>query len=201
MLEFAKLFNVPVSPTLMGWGTLPGDHPLMAGMAGHQTSYCYGNTTMLASDFYLLASDFCFRIGNLWANCFTGSIDVFTQGYKFGYIVLHSLLADNWAGGERGIGRHPNRAAEFKEGVDKTLGYAQVLCTKHINRLSGIVLKEQAEAMFVSNLKYAADKLKNAGILLLIEATSTFEILGFFLTGTKQTLDITTKVSSDNLFF
>ena len=29
---------MPVIPTLMGWGTIPDDHPLMAGMFGLQTS-------------------------------------------------------------------------------------------------------------------------------------------------------------------
>ena len=33
----------------MGWGTIPDDHPLMAGMCGLQTSHRYGNATMLAS--------------------------------------------------------------------------------------------------------------------------------------------------------
>ena len=63
------------------------------------------------------------------------------------------------------------------------------------------VTHEQAEATLVANLKYAAAKLKAEGIPLLIEAINTFDIPGFFLTGTKQTLDIIAKVGSDNLFF
>ena len=31
----------------MGWGTIPDDHPLMAGMVGLQTSHRYGNATFL----------------------------------------------------------------------------------------------------------------------------------------------------------
>ena len=38
LVEFAELAGVPVVPTLMGWGTIPDDHRLMAGMAGLQTS-------------------------------------------------------------------------------------------------------------------------------------------------------------------
>ena len=34
LVEFAELTGVPVIPTLMGWGTIPDDHPLMAGMGG-----------------------------------------------------------------------------------------------------------------------------------------------------------------------
>lgn len=75
-MEFAELTGVPVIPTLMGWGTIPDDHPLMAGMCGLQTSHRYGNAT-------LLESDLVFGIGNRWANRHTGSVDVYTQGRRF----------------------------------------------------------------------------------------------------------------------
>jgi tartronate-semialdehyde synthase len=70
---------VPVIPTLMGWGTIPDDHPLMAGMCGLQTSHRYGNATMLASDFVL-------GIGNRWANRHTGSVETYTKGRKFVHV-------------------------------------------------------------------------------------------------------------------
>ncbi|HET9560226.1 MAG TPA: thiamine pyrophosphate-binding protein, partial [Actinomycetota bacterium] len=46
LVEFAELVGVPVVPTLMAWGVIPDDHPLMAGMVGLQTSHRYGNATM-----------------------------------------------------------------------------------------------------------------------------------------------------------
>jgi len=79
LVEFAELTGVPVIPTLMAWGVLPDDHPLMAGMCGLQTSHRYGNAT-------LLASDFCLGIGNRWANRHTGSVEVYTQGRKFVHV-------------------------------------------------------------------------------------------------------------------
>ncbi len=51
LVEFAELTGVPVIPTLMGWGSIPDDHRLMAGMVGLQTSHRYGNATFLESDF------------------------------------------------------------------------------------------------------------------------------------------------------
>ncbi|HSU21919.1 MAG TPA: thiamine pyrophosphate-binding protein, partial [Variovorax sp.] len=39
LVRFAELTGVPVIPTLMGWGAIPDDHPLMAGMCGLQTSH------------------------------------------------------------------------------------------------------------------------------------------------------------------
>ena len=76
LVEFAELTGVPVIPTLMGWGTIPDDHRLMAGMCGLQTSHRYGNAT-------LLESDLVFGIGNRWANRHTGSVEVYTEGRKF----------------------------------------------------------------------------------------------------------------------
>ncbi len=79
LVEFAEITGVPVVPTLMGWGTIPDDHPLMVGMVGLQTAHQYGNATLLASDFVL-------GIGNRWANRHTGSIDVYTKDRKFVHV-------------------------------------------------------------------------------------------------------------------
>jgi tartronate-semialdehyde synthase len=68
-----------VIPTLMAWGAIPDDHPLMAGMVGLQTSHRYGNATMLASDFVL-------GIGNRWANRHTGGLEVYRRGRRFVHV-------------------------------------------------------------------------------------------------------------------
>jgi len=79
LVEVAELLDVPVIPTLMGWGTIPDDHRLMAGMAGIQTAHRYGNATMLASDFVL-------GIGNRWANRHTGGLDTYRRGRTFVHV-------------------------------------------------------------------------------------------------------------------
>ncbi|MDE2399228.1 MAG: glyoxylate carboligase, partial [Burkholderiales bacterium] len=76
LVQFAEITGIPVIPTLMGWGSIPDNHELMAGMCGLQTSHRYGNATMLASDFVL-------GIGNRWANRHTGSPEVYCKGRKF----------------------------------------------------------------------------------------------------------------------
>ncbi|MFB7663993.1 glyoxylate carboligase [Kitasatospora sp. NPDC056138] len=79
LVEFAELTGTPVVPTLMGWGIIPDDHELNAGMVGLQTSHRYGNATLLASDFVL-------GIGNRWANRHTGGLDVYTEGRTFVHV-------------------------------------------------------------------------------------------------------------------
>lgn len=79
LVALAELLDVPVIPTLMGWGAIPDDHPLMAGMVGLQTSHRYGNATFLESDFVI-------GIGNRWANRHTGGVETYTAGRTFVHI-------------------------------------------------------------------------------------------------------------------
>lgn len=81
--ELAEICNIPVIPTLMGWGSIPDDHPLMAGMVGLQTSHRYGNAT-------LLASDLLFGIGNRWANRHTGSVEKYVADRKVVHIDIEA---------------------------------------------------------------------------------------------------------------
>src|SRR5207248_7463217 len=106
LVEFAELIGVPVIPTLMGWGTIPDDHRLMAGMAGLQTSHLYGNATMLASDFVL-------GIGNRWANRHTGSIEVYTKGRKFVHVDIEPTQIGRVFGPDYGIVSDAKAALEL----------------------------------------------------------------------------------------
>jgi tartronate-semialdehyde synthase len=96
LVELAELTGVPVIPTLMGWGTIPDAHPLMAGMVGLQTSHRYGNATFLKSDF-------AFGIGNRWANRHTGSVDVYTKGRKFVHVDIEPTQIGRVFGPDLGI--------------------------------------------------------------------------------------------------
>jgi len=79
LVELAEILDVPVVPTLMGWGVIPDDHRLMAGMVGLQTQHRYGNATLLASDFVM-------GIGNRWANRHTGELEVYRAGRTFVHV-------------------------------------------------------------------------------------------------------------------
>lgn len=96
LVELAELTGVPVIPTLMGWGTIPDDHPLMAGMVGLQTSHRYGNATMLASDFVM-------GIGNRWANRHTGNVETYTKDRKFVHIDIEPTQIGKIFGPDFGI--------------------------------------------------------------------------------------------------
>src|SRR5712664_4224179 len=106
LVEFAEIVGVPVIPTLMGWGSIPDDHPQMAGMAGLQTSHRYGNATVLASDFML-------GIGNRWANRHTGGIEVFTKDRKFVHVDIEPPQIGRVFGPDYGIVSDAGAALEL----------------------------------------------------------------------------------------
>jgi hydroxypyruvate isomerase len=118
--------------------------------------------------------------------------------------VLHNLPAGNWGAGERGIACHPDRVAEFDDGVARAVQYAAALGCSQLNCLAGIAPAGldpgRARAVFVGNLRGAARRLQDAGIRLLIEPINTRDIPGFFLRNTAQALEIIDEVGSDNLF-
>ncbi len=115
--------------------------------------------------------------------------------------VLHNLPAGNWSAGERGIACHPDRTAEFADGVARAIDYARALGCPQVNCLAGIVpggvTAAAAHATFVSNVKLAAARLGDAGIRLVIEPINTRDIPGFFLTHTRQALAIIDEVGAN----
>ncbi|WP_148252447.1 hydroxypyruvate isomerase [Aidingimonas lacisalsi] len=117
--------------------------------------------------------------------------------------VLHNLPAGNWSAGERGIACHPDRIDEFRDSVDTAIEYATTLGCKQVNCLAGIqpqgVSHDEARKTLIDNLRYAADKLEDAGILLIAEPINTRDIPGFFLNRTEQALGIFDEVGSGNL--
>ena len=119
-------------------------------------------------------------------------------------LVLHNLPAGDWDAGERGIACHPDRTAEFREGVAKAIGYAKVLGVPRLNCLAGKTPAGAADAVLrktlVENLRYAAAELKTVGVKLVIEPINTFDMPGFYLHGTSQAVSILDEVASDNAF-
>jgi hydroxypyruvate isomerase len=118
--------------------------------------------------------------------------------------VLHNMPAGDWAGGERGIGCHPDRRAEFRDGVERAIDYALALGVGQLNGLAGKapegVPHDLLYATYVDNLRHAAAVLKAADLRLLIEPINSFDIPGYFLTRTAQALQILDEVGADNAF-
>lgn len=118
--------------------------------------------------------------------------------------VLHNLPAGDWASGERGIAVLPDRIGEFQDGVGKAIEYATALGCNQVNCLSGIapagVDADKLRETFVANIRFAAQQLQSHGIKLLVEAINTFDIPGFYVNGTRQTLELIEAAGTENIF-
>lgn len=131
--------------------------------------------------------------------------DIAQRLEKFGLtLVLHNLPAGNWDAGERGIACNPDRVGEFRAGVATAITYAKALGVKQLNCLAGKTLPgvsdEVLKQTFVSNLRFAAAELKQAGLNLLIEPINTFDIPSFYPNRTAQAVAILDEVGASNAF-
>jgi hydroxypyruvate isomerase len=118
--------------------------------------------------------------------------------------VLHNLPSGDWAKGDRGIACLSARRGEFRDGVGQAIEYAKALGCTQLNCLAGIAPADaDPDALLstlVDNLKFAAAELNRAGIKLLLEAINTRDVPGFFVSHTRQALEVFAEVSSNNLY-
>ncbi len=119
-------------------------------------------------------------------------------------LVLFNLPAGDWAAGERGLACDPQRIDEFRAGVQQALDYATALGVGQLHCLAGIVppglSPTVAHATYVANLRYAAARLAEHGMRLLIEPINSFDMPGYFLIGSAQAADIIAECGAPNLF-
>ena len=132
-------------------------------------------------------------------------------------MVLFDAPMGDWSAGDRGLSAVPGREAEFCAGLPRAVEYAQILNCDLVHVMAGVVGPgveyQEAERVYVENLRYAADLFKRHGVRVVIEpinrqlgvggggANYTSEGMhGYFLNHTEHARRISETVSSDNLF-
>ena len=119
-------------------------------------------------------------------------------------LVLHNLPSGDWAAGERGMACDPARVGQFQDSVALALEYATALGVPRLHCLAGLVPKgispQRARETYIGNLHFAAGHLRGHSIDLLIEPINTYDMPGYFLTGSAQAADIIAACGADNLF-
>jgi len=99
--------------------------------------------------------------------------------------VLFNLPAGDWTAGDRGIAADPARREEFRRGVAEAVELARRFGCTRLNCLVGKrredIPPEEQWACLVDNIRFAAEALDRAGIMLLVEPVNTYDLPGFFL--------------------
>jgi hydroxypyruvate isomerase len=108
--------------------------------------------------------------------------------------VLFNLPPGDASRGERGLAAVPGREAEFMRTVARALDYAKATGCRRIHALAGNAAGSEAEAVYVANLRAAADFLAPHGVTLLIEPLNTRDAPGYFLSTTGAALRILDRV-------
>ncbi|MFD1910748.1 2-oxo-tetronate isomerase [Halodurantibacterium flavum] len=118
--------------------------------------------------------------------------------------ILFNLPSGDWQGGERGLLCLPDRRAEFREGVETALRYAEALQCHQVNALAGIapagVATDALDEVMAENLAHAAPRLADAGIRLLVEPINTRDIPGFHCARVEHALRVMDMAGHANLW-
>ncbi|WP_110693643.1 2-oxo-tetronate isomerase [Salinicola halophyticus] len=114
--------------------------------------------------------------------------------------VLFNLPPGDWAAGERGLAALPGREAEFRNSVDTAIRYAKALSCPRLHAMAGLISESVQESaagtasqnvsretfssnhqIYLENLRFAARKLAEHDLTLLIEPINTRDMPGYFL--------------------
>ena len=98
---------------------------------------------------------------------------------------LFNLPPGDFAGGERGIASLPGREQEFRDGVAKAIDYALALGTPKVHCMAGLFPagadRAKHRAVYVENVRYAAQEMAKHGRMLVIEPINPRDIPGYFI--------------------
>lgn len=96
LVDLAEYLQIPVVPTLMGWGCIPADHPLYVGLVGIQTNRPAANQVFLESDLVL-------AVGARFAERHTGALEVYRGRRRFIHIDIEPTQIGRIFGPDLGI--------------------------------------------------------------------------------------------------
>ncbi|WP_029871346.1 2-oxo-tetronate isomerase [Rhizobium leguminosarum] len=96
---------------------------------------------------------------------------------------LFNLPPGDWAAGERGIASLPGRFDALKADVERALDYAAATGVRRLHLMAGIADRhdEDASSSYRRSVTYAAERLAEKGIDLLLEPINGRNMPGYFL--------------------
>ena len=119
-------------------------------------------------------------------------------------VVLHNVPRGNAQRGEHGIACLPGREQDFRRDLERAVEYARAADCLRLHCLAGVLPpdadREAMHAAYVSNLKYAAGRLRRESMRLLIEPVSERTAANYFLGGSAQAIRVLDEVAADNAF-
>ncbi len=118
-------------------------------------------------------------------------------------VALFNFDAGDMPAGDRGLVSDPDRAGRFRENVPVALELARRLGCRRMNVLVGHekdgMGREGQLSLARKNVAFAADKAREAGVTVLVEAVNTFENGPYLLHTTEQAVEFVGGVGRENV--
>ncbi|NMM78862.1 2-oxo-tetronate isomerase [Acidovorax sp. SRB_24] len=117
--------------------------------------------------------------------------------------VLFNAKPGDWEAGERGLACQPGREAEFRDGIETALRYAESLACKRIHVMAGLLPtgkdRSTVESTYVANLRWAAGEAARAGVDLLLEPINLRDMPAYFLNRQDHAHQLIEKIGASNV--
>lgn len=119
-------------------------------------------------------------------------------------VILHNMPRGEAALAEHGTACLPGREQRFRDDLEIAISYARAAGCKRVHCMAGVmpegVERKRLHATYVANLRFAAERLRDEGMRLLIEPLSPRTVAGCFLSGSAQAMVVLDEIGSDNAF-
>ena len=119
-------------------------------------------------------------------------------------LVLFNIDADDLLQGGEGLASVPEKTAQFRQALEQTVRYAELLKPYAINVLPGRCFRPEYRSKyldtFTTNLALAVEALHPLGIKTVFEAINTFDMPNFMIHNQDQMLAILDELKDPGLF-
>lgn len=107
----------------------------------------------------------------------------------------------NWAAGSRGHAALPGRERALRESIERALPYAAALGAKRLHVMAGVPSGDLRcdEDCYVENIRWAANRLAQHDLRLLVEPINSRDMPGYFLATTDQAVRLIDRIGEDNV--
>lgn len=117
--------------------------------------------------------------------------------------VLFNLPAGDWEAGERGLAALPGRESEFRDSVETAIRYARALNCPRVHAMAGVA-GEGADPVamhdtYLGNIRFAARRLAEEGITLLLEPINSRDMPGYFINHQHEAHDVIETLGESNI--
>ena len=118
-------------------------------------------------------------------------------------IALFNFPPGDWESGERGIAALPGREKDFEHSIRLAAHYAEVLNCAHLHVMAGVPNSNTDQQLvlhtYIENIRRAADALRDANRMVLLEPLNTTDVPGYLITAPKQTIELIAKIDRPNV--